>query len=445
MPPILLTLMEAFRGFFTAPVFDHVLVLVTGAVLTPGKRTVSAVLRIMGLGQAGGFALYHHVLSQACWDSRAIARKLLAMILDRFLPAGPVIIGIDDTIERRWGQKIAARGIYRDPVRSSHGHFVKASGLRWLAFMAMIPLPFAQRRWALPFLTLLAPSQRHDDTKGKRHKSLVDWARQGILQIKRWLPGRLIIIVADSSFAAIELIAAVRRHVCFVTRLRLDANLFAPPPERRRGRGRPPKKGRKLRKLADILTDPARVWTTIVMAAWYGGKRCRLEFATGTAVWYHSGSPPVPIRWVLVRDPAGIRKPQAFLCTDLDAAPADILGWYVHRWSMETTFEETREHLGVETQRQWSDLAVARTTPALLGLFSLVTLWAAEAKIVVTLHPRSAAWYVKDAMTFSDALATVRRVLWDLPNLSTSRQNPENVEIPAALLERLLEAVCYTT
>jgi hypothetical protein len=445
VPPILLTLMEAFRGFFTAPVFDHVLVLVTGAVLTPGKRTVSAVLRIMGLGQAGGFALYHHVLSQACWDSRAIARKLLAMILDRFLPAGPVIIGIDDTIERRWGQKIAARGIYRDPVRSSHGHFVKASGLRWLSFMAMIPLPLAQRRWALPFLTLLAPSQRHDDIKGKRHKSLVDWARQGILQIKRWLPGRLIIIVADSSFAAIELIAAVRRHVCFVTRLRLDANLFAPPPERRRGRGRPAKKGRKLRKLADILADPATVWTTIVMAAWYGGKRCPLEFTTGTAVWYHSGSPPVPIRWVLVRDPAGIRKPQAFLCTDLNASPADILGWYVHRWSMETTFEETREHLGVETQRQWSDLAVARTTPALLGLFSLVTLWAAEAKIVVTLHPRSAAWYVKDAMTFSDALATVRRVLWDLPNLSTSRQNPENVEIPAALLERLLEAVCYTT
>ena len=297
----------------------------------------------------------------------------------------------------------------------------------------------------MPFLTLLAPSQRHDVTRGKRHKSLVDWARQGILQIKRWLPGRLIIIVADSSFAAIELLAAVRRHVCFVTRLRLDANLFEPPPARRRGRGRPPRKGRKLRKLTAVLVDPATAWTTIVMAAWYGGKRCRLEFATATAVWYHGGLPPVPIRWVLVRDPAGIRKPQAFLCTDLDASPADILGWYVHRWSIETTFEETRKHLGVETQRQWSDLAIARTTPALLGLFSLVTLWATEAKIAAALHPRSAAWYAKDAMTFSDALATVRRVLWDLPNSSTSRQNPENVEIPSALLQELLEAVCYTT
>jgi len=443
VPPILTGLMAAFRDFFTAPVWDHVLVLITGAVLTPGRRTVSAALRIMGLGQAEDFALYHHVLSQACWDSRAIARKLLTLILTRFLPAGPLIIGIDDTIERRWGRKIAARGIYRDPVRSSHGHFVKASGLRWLAFMALLPLPFAPRRWALPFLTILAPSQRYSEHTGKRHKSLTDWARQGILQIKRWLPDRLIIIVADTSFAAIELIAAVRRHVCFITRLRLDANLFAPP-ERRRRRGRPPKKGAKLPKLADILADPTTVWTRIVLAQWYGGKRCDLDFVSGTAIWYHNGRPPLPIRWVLVRDPAGTRKPQAFLCTDLNAQPADILRCYVHRWSVETTFEETREHLGVETQRQWSDHAIARTTPALLGLFSLVTLWAADASIATTAHPRAAAWYTKEAITFSDALATIRRILWDVPNFQISRPCPANVEIPAALLERLLQAVCYS-
>jgi DDE superfamily endonuclease len=443
VPPVLVSLMAAFRDFFTAPVWDHVLVLVTGAILTPGKRTVSAVLRIMGLSEAADFALYHHVLSQAHWDSRAIARKLLSLILERFLSDGPVIIGIDDTIERRWGKKIAARGIYRDPVRSTHGHFVKASGLRWLSFMAMVPLPWTTRRWALPFLTILAPSQRHDDTHRRRHKTIADWARQGIFQIRRWLPNQLIVIVADSSFAVIELIAAVRRHVCFVTRLRLDANLFEPPPARRPGRGRPPKRGRKLPKLTQSLTDPATVWRTIVMPEWYGGKRCRLDVSSGTAIWYHAGLPPLPIRWVLVRDPAGIRKPQAFLCTDLKATPAAILGWYVHRWSMETTFQETREHLGVETQRQWSDLAIARTTPALLGLFSLITLWAAEAK--AALHPRMAAWYVKDHTTFSDAIATVRRVLWSIPNLSISRSNPRNTEIPLALLKRLIEAVCYTT
>lgn len=441
VPPAIVSLMAAFRDFFTAPVWDHVLVLVTGAVLTTGKR---AVLRVMGLAEATDFALYHHVLSQAHWNSRIIARKLLSLILERLLPAGPVIIGIDDTIERRWGKKIAARGIYRDPVRSTHGHLVKASGLRWLAFMVMIPLPWTVRRWALPFLTILAPSEHYDETHRRRHKTMVDWARQGILQIRRWLPNRLIVIVADSGFAAIELIAVVRRHVCFVTRLRLDANLFEPPPPRRPGRpGRTAKRGRKLPKLTQVLTDPATIWKTIVMPEWYGGKRCRLQFTSGTAIWYHGGMPPLPIRWVLVRDPAGIRKPQAFLCTDLDATPKAILGWYVHRWSMETTFQETRTHLGVETQRQWSDLAIARTTPALLGLFSLITLWAAEAK--TALHPRIAAWYAKEDPTFSDAIATVRRVLWAFPNFSISRKTPENVEIQGALLQRLMEAVCFAT
>jgi hypothetical protein len=444
VPPAIVSLMAAFRDFFTAPVWNHVLVLVTGAVLTTGKRTVSAVLRIMGLAEAADFALYHHVLSQAHWDSRIIARKLLSLILERLLPAGPVIIGIDDTIERRWGKKIAARGIYRDPVRSTHGHLVKASGLRWLAFMVMIPLPWATRRWALPFLTILAPSEHYDKTHRRRHKTLVDWARQGVLQIRRWLPNRLIVIVADSGFAAIELIAAVRRHVCFVTRLRLDANLFAPPPPRRPGRpGRTAKRGHKLPKLTQVLTDPATVWTSIVMPEWYGGTRCRLEFTSATAIWYHGGMPPLPIRWVLVRDPAGIRKPQAFLCTNLDAKPKIILGWYVHRWSMETTFEETRKHLGVETQRQWSDLAIARTTPALLGLFSLITLWVAEAK--TALRPRTAVWYAKEEPTFSDAIATVRRVLWAFPNFSMSRKKPDNLEMPGALLQRLIEAVCFTT
>jgi hypothetical protein len=356
--------MTGFRGFFTAPVWDHVLVLVAGALLAPGKRTVSAALRIMGLGTNPGFARYHHVLSRARWDSRAVARKLLALTIEAFLPDSRTVIGIDDTIERRWGAKIAARGIYRDPVRSSHGHFVKASGLRWLSLMVMVPIARVHRRWALPFLTVLAPTQRSSTERGRRHKKLTDWARQAILQTKRWLPERRIIIVADSSFAALDLIAAVRRHVCLVTRLRLDASLFEPAPARRRGQlGRPPKKGHRLPKLAQLLVDPASHWTTLVLPEWYGGVRRTLDTVSGTAVWYHSGLPPAPTRWVLVRDPSGERQPQAFLSTDLTAAPAEILGWFVQRWSMETTFQEARDHLGVETQRQWSDRAIARTTP----------------------------------------------------------------------------------
>jgi len=441
---MLLSLMAPFRRFFTAPVWEHVLTLVAGMTLAPGKRTVSAALRVMGLGHSSDFALYHYVLSRARWNSRVIASRLLTMILDRFLPAGPVVIGIDDTIERRWGRKIAARGIYRDPVRSSHGHFVKTSGLRWLSLMAMVPVPWTRRRWALPFLTILAPSERYNTAHGRRHKKLTDWARQAILQVRRWVPDRKLIFVADSSFSALELIAAVRRHVCLVTRLRLDANLFAPAPARRpERRGRPPLKGRQLPKLASMLENKKIRWTRLSMPYWYGDRRCVLEIATGTAVWYHPGLPPAPIRWVLVRDPTGVRDTQAFLCTDIDATPVDILGWFVSRWSIETTFQESRAHLGVETQRQWSDLAIVRTTPALLGLFSLVTLWAADPAIVASLHPRSAAWYHKCEPSFSDAIAAVRRHLWTVPNLSMSRQGPDSVEIPTALWERLTDALCY--
>ena len=439
--------MSAFRDFFTAPVWDHVLVLVAGAVLTPGKRTVSSALRVMGLGTHAGFARYHHVLSRARWSSRAVAGKLLTMIVDVFLPKGPVIVGMDDTIERRWGPRISARGIYRDPVRSSHGHFVKTSGLRWLSLMVMVPIPHVRRRWALPFLTILAPSRRWSEEQGRRHKKLTDCARQAILQTKRWLPNRKIVFVADSSFSALDLIAAVREHVCFVTRLRLDASLFAPAPTRSsRQRGRPSKKGRKLPKLEKILTNPATRWTKIIMPEWYGGERRTLETVTGTAVWYHSGLPPVPIRWVLVRDPSGEREPQAFLCTDLNATPTQILGWFVQRWSMETTFQETRDHLGVETQRQWSDLAILRSTPALLGLFSLITIWANSLRRSAgSFSPRAAAWYPKSELTFSDAIAVVRRVLWCPPNFSMSRKTRDIVKIPAALLRRLTETLCYAT
>jgi len=445
-PQVLAVWLSAFRDCFTAPAWNHVLVLVAGAVLAPGKRTVSQALRVMGLAAKPGFARYHEVLSRARWDGRAVAHKLLAQVLDAFLPAGEVVIGIDDTIERRWGAKIKARGIYRDPVRSSHGHFVKASGLRWLSLMVMVPIPWVGRRWALPFLTVLAPSERWSSEHGRRHKRLTDWTRQAIRQVKRWLPDRRLIIVADASFAALDLIAAIRRQVCLITRLRIDANLFAPAPPRRPGQmGRPRLKGRRLPKLAAVLANPKTVWSPINVTEWYGGRQRKLEIVSGAAVWYHSGLPPAPIRWVLVRDPSGEREPQAFLSTDLTAKPEQILGWFVSRWRMETTFQEARTHLGVETQRQWSDLAILRTTPALLGLFSLVTVWANRMvrSPVGAFRPRTAAWYDKRDPTFSDAIAAVRRALWYPPDLCMSRQTKEIIEIPATLLQRLTETLCH--
>jgi hypothetical protein len=219
----------------------------------------------------------------------------------------------------------------------------------------------------LPFLTILAPSARLSETHGKRHKTLTTWARQAILQTNRWLQNRHLVFVSDSGFAALDLLAAVRSRVCMITRLRLDANLFPLAPKRRPGqRGRTLLKGRALPKLSAVLKNKKTVWTSMVVSQWYDAQQRRLHVATGTALWDHAGIVPVPIRWVLVRDPSGEHEPAAFLSTDRDAQPATVLGWFVSRWRVEITFREVRAHLGVETQRQWSDLAILRTTPALL-------------------------------------------------------------------------------
>ena len=436
--------MQPFIAGFTAPTWPHVLVLIAGAILTPGRRTVAAALRVMALDQAPNFTNYHRVLNRNRWSGRWVARCLFRLLVNSFVPHGqPVVMGLDDTIERRWGPKIKARGIYRDPVRSSHRHLVKASGLRWLSLMLLPEIPWVGRVWALPFLTVLAPSERYAHEHKQRHKKLTDWGRQVLLQAAHWLPERKIIAVTDSSFAAIELLNAVRRRICMITRLRLDARLFDPPPPRRRGAiGRPRVTGKRQPTLEKRLANPKTRWRRFKMTGWYGRGERVVEIISGIATWHHPGR-FVPIRYVLVRDVADELKPQAFLCTDLDADPLDILRWFVRRWSIEVTFAEVRRHLGVETQRQWSDPAIARTTPALLGLFSLIALWAHDLRDTQASPPRGASWYPKPLPTFSDALAAVRRELWTRRDLPTSSQMLDIVKMPAITLNSLINAACY--
>jgi hypothetical protein len=436
--------LEPFAAALGRPAFRRAVVLVAGALLAPGRRTVASVLRVVGLGHAPGFAGCHRLLSEGRWSGLALARRLLVLLVAAFAPDGPVVVALDDTLERRWGRRIRARGIYRDPVRSSHGHFVKASGLRWLSLMLVAPVPWAGRAWALPFLTVLAPSERSARERGGRHKRLTAWARQALLQVARWLPDRRIVAVADSSFAVLELLDAARRRLCVVTRLRLDARLFAPPPPRTpRTIGRPRVVGERLPTLARRLDDRRTRWRRLVVGGWYGGADRLVEARSGTALWHHPGLPVVPLRWVLVRDPLGEFRPQAFLCTDLHAAPADILSWFVRRWATEVTFAEARRHLGVETQRQWSDRAIARTTPALLGLHSLVALWADELQRGSAILPRAAAWYAERTATSSDALAAVRRATWAHEALRASASDGETQKVPRAVLERLTDLACY--
>lgn len=444
VPQILRLWLQELRTCFTAPSWEHVLVLVMGALLAPGKRTVSSCLRMTGRAEAANFASYHQILNRACWSPRAVAGRLLGLVVERLVPDGPIVIGMDDTIERRWGRRISARGIYRDPVRSSHGHFVKASGLRWLSFMVLAPVPWTSLVKALPVLTLLAPSERADHQGGRRHKLLTDWARQGALQLCRWLPGHRIIFVGDSSFAVHELAHAITARATLISRLRLDASLFTPPPMRTtRTLGRPAQKGPALPKLKTLLSNPATTWARIIVSAWYGhidGKS--LEITSDTALWYRPGTPVMPIRWVLVRDPDGKRAPQAFFSTDITLEPADIIALFVRRWQIEVTFAETRAHLGVETQRQWSDKAIMRTTPALLGLYSLVSLWACDL-LTSTSTPYAAAWYRKTSLTFSDAIGAVRLAIWIGDINQHSPPNPEQQNIPPDRLTRMAQALCF--
>jgi hypothetical protein len=447
LPPAMITLLAPFAPLFSRPVWCRALVLVAGTLLAPGKGTVCAALRAMGLSHSKRFACYHRVLNRARWSSLAVSRALLGLLVAAFAPTGPLILGLDETIERRWGPKIAAKGLYRDAVRSSKGYFVKVSGLRWLSLMLLVPIPWAGRVWALPFLTALAPSERHDRDRRRCHKTLTDWGRQRLLRVRRWLPERALVVVADSGYAAIALLARcarLPRPIAVITRLRLDAALYEPaPPRLPRQTGRPRVKGRRLPTLAARIADPATAWTPTVVANWYGEGARAVEVASDTAVWYHSGLPPVPIRWVLIRDPQGHFDTQALLCTDVAADPAQILAWFVLRWQLEVTFAEVRRHLGVETQRQWSDLAILRTTPALLGLFSLVTLYAHPRMEPTGDLVRQAAWYHKRLPTFSDALALVRRELWAQAGFCMSASSPDMVEVPRAFVERLTGALCY--
>jgi hypothetical protein len=314
--------------------------------------------------------------------------------------------------------------------------------------MLLVPVPWAKRVWALPFLflTVLAPSERTAQRQRRRFKPLTTWARQLILQVHRWQPARSLVVVGDRTDAALELLDTVRSVASVVTRLRLDARLFAPPPPRLpHQKGRPRLVGARLPNLTQYVENRDAVGTPLLVPHWYGEPERPVEVLSQTAVWYSTGFPPVPIRWVLIliRDPRGTFRTQALRCTDLDAEPLQILSWFVRRWQLEVTFHDVRAHLGVETQRQWTERAMLRTTPALLGLFSLVTIQASGARSHCPPARHESAWYAKPAPTFADALALVRRHLWTHTTCCGLLSAGDLVNMPRALLDHMAGLLCY--
>lgn len=448
LPPRIMAIVGPFAQAFTERTWQWVQVLVVGAILAPGRRTVTAVLRVTGLAQEAQFQLFHRVLNRASWLGLVVSRILLGLLVAAFLPAGEqLVVAADETLERRSGPKIAALGAFRDPVRSRKTRTVYSFGLRWVSLMALVPVPWSSRVWALPFLTVLAPSEKTDTAQQKRHRTSVDWVGQMIGCVRRWLPDRVLVLVVDGGLAAVKLgrrCAGYRVPVTYVSRLRTDARLHDPPPATRRPgqRGPTPKRGPRQPSLADRAQDLATRWERVEVA-WYGGATRPVELATGTGLWFNAAGQGLALRWVLVRDPVGAFAPQGLFATDLTATAPQIVAWFVLRWSVEVTFQEARAHLGVQTQRQWSDKAISRTTPALLGLFSLVTLLAHH---LTAGHPhpvRTAAWYAKKEATFSDTIALVRRHLLTTVQFPNSPSPIGHASIPTAVLYGLIDELCY--
>jgi len=435
LPQEIIVLLAPFAQLFSERVWLHAQVLVLGAILSPHQRTVTAALRVMGLAQERRFTNYHRVLNRARWSTLQASKILLGLIVLVLVPPGAaVVLGADDTVERRSGGKIKAKGCYRDAVRSTKKHMVRCFGLKWVAMMVLVAVPWARRVWALPFLTVLC----WPEGKGKkgRHKTSVDWVRQMIKQVRRWLPLRPLVLVVDGGFAAVSLaLASVSLEVVMVSRLRLDAALYHPPAPQPKGkRGPKPRKGKRQRSLKTWAACWDTPWQEIE-TPWYGGKRKQLLIFSRTALWYTPGWAPVEIRYLLVRDPEGELRDEAFFCTDPQATPEQILHWVIMRWSVEVTFEEARAHLGVQTQRQWSDKAIERTTPVLLGLFSMVTLLALRLSHGGHIPVQQTAWYHKAEPTFSDCIALVRRHIWCARYLVNSAPEAEFVQFPREVLD----------
>jgi hypothetical protein len=435
-----------FAPVFSRPVWQHATVLMPGAVLAPGTRTVTAMLRIRGRRAEADFQTSHRVLHRAVWSPLKASRRLLRLIVAVCIPRSVIVFGLDDTLERRRGEQSTAQGISRDPVRSSHTHFIKGSGLRWLACLVLAPLSWADRVWALPFRTVVCPSERCSAQRGRRHQPLTERAWQMRRLGGRWLPGREIVFVADSRFAVLELLNKVKTwpHGSVLTRLRLDAALSDPPPPRAPGTpGRPRLKGRRRPTLEAVLTAERTPWSTMIVAQWYGAGPREVEIATDTAVGSPTGKPPVAIRWLLIRAPHERFTPQALLSTDLEHTPAQMLRWFVRRWTMAVPFEEARAHLGMATQRQGNERASASTTPALLSLYTILTRTTQLLIEQGATCGRSTAWYRKTRPPFSDAMALVRRQVWEHLHFSMSPQETDMIQIPRVLLERFTEALCY--
>lgn len=441
----IISVLSAFACVFTKPTWKNIQILFLGAILCRGSRQVTKILRVMSLSQTKNYSKYHNVLRRAKWSSLDAAKILLGLLISA-LPKGiPILVVVDETLERRQGKKIKAIGAYRDAVRSSKSNVVISFGLKWECMALIVPLPWSQRYWALPFLMVLSPSKKSNEKAGKKHKTSIDWTMQMVSAVSRWVLKKPWVLLGDGAYACMDLAHhCLKRGATLISRFRLDAQLFEYPVYKLKMRGRKPIKGRRIH-LRTLLNDMTRPWQC-AKVRWYGGELKSLEFLVIDCLWYHAGKPPLPVRVVIIKTPDGEKEAEVLFSTCIEHNAIQIIEWFVLRWNIEVTFEETRAHLGIETQRQWSDLAIARSTPLLMSLYSVVTLIGIQlhdSKLLVQAEITS--WYNKNTeLCFSDVLIAVRNILWRERHFSKSANSDDFHQLSAQDVNQLIYQLSMT-
>ena len=439
IPPVALPLLLHLAPAFTQPTFRRAVVLLFAALLTTGRRTIQNLLRTVGILAPGDSSSYRRVLSEASWWGLRLAAALTRFVVGHFAPAGVLHLVGDDTVDEHRGKKVHGKARHRDPIRSSHSYTTYRYGHKWVVVALLVRFPGAPRPWALPLLVVLYRSPKDNQQRGRRHQTpaaLVPWQLRLLL---RWLPDRTFLFTGDSGYGSHELAWFAQQQggrLTLVSRFYADANLYEPPPPYR-GKGRPRVKGAKRPSPAQVVATAAR---TPLEVAWYGGGRRQVEVVTAVGHWYKSGVGLVAVRWIYVHDRTGTHRDDYLYSTDVALTAQQIIEAYTGRWNIETTFQEMRAYLGLETTRGWCRRTVLRAAPCLFGLYTVVAVLY-DALRSAGVATAGVAWAQKEGTTFSDAITTVRRWLWTDWVFARLGHDQAFAKIPEGLRDILLYAL----
>jgi len=437
--------LASFAPALTAPTLENLGVLLRGALLATGPRTVTACLVAAGPWVTKHVSAYENVFRRARLSLRVLARLLFRLALSLVPPEAVILLVVDESLVRRYGPYVPGVGMHRDSVRSSRGRHQVTPGHKWVTLSVVVRLPFMGRPVALPILTVLytASKQAKRNRRGpwhRQHRTVPELALLMVRWVVRWAPERRFRLVGDGAYGTHDLADAFHpgskvpglERVRLVSRFKFDGATFAPPPPYA-GRGRPRVKGEQLPSPAAVAADPAARWEPATVE-WYGATRKEVLLCSRTGLWYRKSSGATPVRWVVVRDPERKRRDEVFFTTEMELVLREIVELFVCRWSIETTFQEARSLLGLETLRNWTVESVRRSVPMLLGLYTLIVVWFAQHVRTPEACKRHTPWYKKAWVTFSDMLAAARHDVLSEGFSARSGQKTDESKVVASLL-----------